>query len=253
MGRLQLGVFGPKPAPQPTIDADFGVFRGSTSETSRHVFFVPMHYEKNYAYPLIVWLHGGGDDERQLMRVMPLVSMRNYLGVAPRGSARAAMGYDWEQTEPQIETAQQRVFAAVEQARQRFHVERSRVFIAGYGSGGTMALRVALRNPGAFAGALTIGGPFPEGRLPLAHLSQVRGLPLFMAQGREAESYPMEQTCRELRLFHAAGMNATLRLYPCGDELTSNMLHDMDVWMMERITGVESTPHPEVEIPDDEF
>lgn len=238
MGRLQLGEFGPKPAQQPTVDADLGVFRGA-SESSRHVFFVPMHYEKNYAYPLIVWLHGSGDDERQLMRIMPLVSMRNYVAVSPRGTARAAVGYDWEQIDSQIEVAQQRVFAAVDEAARRFHIERRRVFIAGYGSGGTMALRVALRNPGVFAGALTIGGPFPEGNLPLANLERVRRLPLFIALGRQAESYPMEQTCRELRLFHAAGMNATLRLYPCGDEITSNMLHDMDVWVMERVVSTE--------------
>ena len=46
-----------------------------------HCLFTPLHYERNYAYPLIVWLHGPGDDERQVTRVMPLVSMRNYVGV----------------------------------------------------------------------------------------------------------------------------------------------------------------------------
>jgi phospholipase/carboxylesterase len=238
MGRLQLSVFGPKSTSSPS-QADAGTFQSGTVDFSRHVFFVPMHYEPNYAYPLIVWLHGAGDDERQLMRVMPLVSMRNYVAVAPRGTTKSAVGYDWEQSEPDIETAQQRVFAAIDDARQRFHIERRRIFIAGYAAGGTMALRIALRNPGFFCGALTIGGPFPEGRLPLSQLDQVRGLPLFFAQGREAESYPMEQTCRELRLFHAAGMNATLRLYPCGDELTSTMLHDMDVWVMERVVSRE--------------
>ena len=24
-----------------------------------HSVFMPMHYESNYAYPLVVWLHGG--------------------------------------------------------------------------------------------------------------------------------------------------------------------------------------------------
>ena len=42
-----------------------------------HAFFAPLHYESNYAYPLLVWLHGSGDDESQLKRIMPLVSLRN--------------------------------------------------------------------------------------------------------------------------------------------------------------------------------
>ena len=32
-------------------------------------------------------------------------------------------------------------------------------------------------------------------------------------------------------------MSITLRQYPCGAELTTQMLRDMDVWMMEQITG----------------
>ena len=52
--------------------------------------FAPLHYEKNYAYPLIVWLHGPGGDEGQLKRIMPCISTRNYAAVAPRGTAAVA-------------------------------------------------------------------------------------------------------------------------------------------------------------------
>src|SRR4051794_5650794 len=53
--------------------------------------FTPLHYERNYAYPLIVWLHGPGDDERQLKRIMPLVSMRNYGAAGPRGTVETGV------------------------------------------------------------------------------------------------------------------------------------------------------------------
>ena len=46
-----------------------------------HSVFVPLHYEANYSYPLLVWLHGPGDDERQLKKIMPLISMRRYPGL----------------------------------------------------------------------------------------------------------------------------------------------------------------------------
>jgi phospholipase/carboxylesterase len=41
-------------------------------------------------------------------------------------------------------------------------------------------------------------------------------------------------------LFHSAGMVVSVRQYPCGDELTTQMLHDADVWMMERVTGINT-------------
>jgi hypothetical protein len=70
-------------------------------------------------------------------------------------------------------------------------------------------------------------------------------LPLFIAQGRDAQRYCVDRSCDELRLFHTAGMSVTVRQYPCGDELTTNMLSDMDRWMMELVTGIEHKPEPE--------
>ena len=36
------------------------------------------------------------------------------------------------------------------------------------------------------------------------------------------------------------------RQYPCGDELNTQMLHDMDAWMMEIVTGTPTKPQPQV-------
>ena len=63
--------------------------RFSATPDAGHALFAPLHYESNYAYPLIVWLHGANDDERQLKRIMPFVSLRNYVAVSPRGTVAA--------------------------------------------------------------------------------------------------------------------------------------------------------------------
>ena len=46
--------------------------------SARHALFMPLHYERNYAYPLVVWLHGSGEHEQHLRFVMPQISLRNY-------------------------------------------------------------------------------------------------------------------------------------------------------------------------------
>ena len=43
--------------------------------------------------------------------------------------------------------------------------------------------------------------------------------------------------CNDLRLLHTAGLSITLRLYPCGHELSPQMLADMDRWIIEQITS----------------
>ena len=209
--------------------------------TTKYSTFAPLHYEPNYAYPLIVWLHGSGDTERQLRRVMPMISLRNYAAIAPRGGAVIGngleAGHSWEQTPGQIHKAQHDVLECIEAARVRFNVGLDRIFLAGFGAGGTMALRVAMSFPEVFAGVASLGGQFPHGFCPLSRIDAARNLPVFLAQGRHSMDYHEDHVCQDLRLLHAAGISVTLRQYPCSDELTTSMLSDLDVWLMELVTG----------------
>lgn len=205
-----------------------------------HSWFLPLHYEPGYAYPLIVWLHGHGDNEHQLRRVMPLVSMRNYMAVAPRGLNNVPDGsdqqYHWTQSDDHIQQAEQRVFDCIERAGRKCHVHARRVFLAGFDCGGTMALRIAMNHPGRFAGVISLCGAFPAGRTPFGQLAEVRRLGVFLASGRTSRQYPAAQVCEDLRLMHTAGLSITLRQYPCGHELMPQMLADVDRWIIERIT-----------------
>jgi len=244
MNRMQ-----PKQVRQPTKqDANYSVewARYGQASAPHHVLFAPLHYEPAYAYPLVVWLHGPRDNEHQLKRVMPNLSMRNYVATAPRGTveirlATETLGYRWEQSESHIQTAEHAVMAAIDGAQEKFNIAPQRIFLAGFGCGGTMAYRIAANHPGQFAGALSLGGGFPTGHRPLRNLNDMRRLPLFLACGTESRHYSPDDVCRDLRLFHSAGLSVTVRQYPCGDELTTLMLGDMNRWIMEQFCPTAST------------
>jgi phospholipase/carboxylesterase len=207
-----------------------------------HTLFAPMHYTAGYAYPLIVWLHGRGSDERQLQRVMPLISMRNFVAVAPRGlrvtvaAQPEKEGFGWEQADDHISQAEQRVFEAVEMTGRKLHIEPRRVFLVGFDRGGTMAFRLAMNHPERFAGVVSIDGAFPSGRTPFGKLVSARRLGMFLITGRGSSEYPADEVCENLRLFHSAGLSVTLRQYPCGHKLTPQMLADVNRWIIEQIT-----------------
>jgi phospholipase/carboxylesterase len=209
----------------------------------QHTLFAPLHYEPGYAYPLIVWLHGQGNDERQLQRIMPLISMRNYVAVAPRGLVVPSPEkpekevYGWLQADEYIAQSEQRIFDAIEMATQKLHIAPRRIFLAGFGCGGTMAFRAAMNHPEHFAGVISLCGAFPSGRTPFSNLAAVRRLGVFLITGRSSEAYSAEEVCENLRLFHTAGLSLTLRQYPCGHELTPQMLSDIDRWIIEQITA----------------
>jgi phospholipase/carboxylesterase len=204
-------------------------------------YTAPLHYEPNYSYPLVVWLHGPHSNENQLKQIMPLVSLRNYVGAAPRATALSEQDdgerirFCWHADDAHVRLAEERLWECVEGAKRRFNLSPDRLFLAGLEEGGTMALRLALRNPDQFAGVLSFGGAFPTDRTPLARLHAVRRLPLFFATTWESTRYPESQLCEDLRLFHSAGLSVTIRHYRGDDGLTTLMLSDMDRWIMEHI------------------
>lgn len=193
------------------------------------MLFAPIHYERNYAYPLVVWLHGDGTDERQLLRLMPQLSLRNYIGVAPRVTPAEVAA--------ESSAVEQAVFDAIESARRRYHVAPHRIFLAGADAGGTAALRVALAYPDRFVGVLSFGGAFPSGGAPLARLHEIRRLPIFLAYDETSAARQDEAIDAQLRLFYTAGMHVMLRRYPQQSQLGRQMLSDADRWMMDLVTG----------------
>src|SRR5260370_41641308 len=83
--------------------------------------FLPIGYEPNYPYPLLVFLHGHRSSEEQILRLAPRLSRRNYICIAPRGPHTLARGddgqlsYSWgpdDQDDPLVE---EYIFRAIEQ------------------------------------------------------------------------------------------------------------------------------------------
>ncbi|MCR9116861.1 MAG: hypothetical protein NXI22_07900 [bacterium] len=210
------------PVPPPQINEQ--LLRKATS-ASPVSLFCPLHYEPNYAYPLLVWIDSAATPGRKLQYVMPEVSMRNYVGAA---AANDRAG--------QLPSAS-RIVEAVQRARSQYNINPRRIFIAGYADGGGLALQLALQHANLFAAGISLGGPFPDDGQPLINLKSARETPLMICQGRDSVRYPDEETCRHLRLFHAAGMQVTLRQYACGDEFHPPMLDDANRWLMEHINN----------------
>jgi phospholipase/carboxylesterase len=222
-----------------TLSGECSLFSTSDAAHLRYALFAPVHYEKNYDYPLLIWLHGAGHDEQQLLRIMPLISMRNYVAVAPRGpcASRNLGGYEWRTPERGTAQATQLVFDCQHRVAQHYHIGPDRIFLAGLHAGGDLALRIALRHPDRFAGVISINGAFPRDSQPLGELSAARRLPILLAHGKQSRQYPEDQLCDDVRLFHAAAMCVDIRQYPVADEIHQLMLSDMNVWIMERVTG----------------
>lgn len=214
---------------------DVGRFSRRDSDLSPCEIFLPTGFEPNYAYPAVIWLHGSGSTERELTTAMPLVSDRNFVGAAPRGTLERGRGYAWGPASDVYETLD-RVLDAVERLEEECQVARDRIFLAGAYEAGELALRVALAAPERFAGAAALLGRFPRSGAPLGRWLEARELPLFIARCEDSVRYDDAAFSDDLRLLHAAGMKLQVAHFPEGDDLATPMFAELNAWMMSQIS-----------------
>ena len=203
-----------------------------SSSPAHRCYFGPLHYEPGYAYPVFVWLHGAGADEHQLQRVMPLLSTRNYVGVGLRGNVRlqGGAGYEWSSADRQLNGVEELILETLAAVQRRYHVNSSRVFLAGFRSGGATALQVGLRHPGQFAGVISLGGDCLIERMPPLRSDTMRGFSVFAARPQT----PQDQICQVDRLMHAAGIDFTTCECAKPVSITRPLLRNVNTWIMAR-------------------
>ena len=206
-------------------------------------FFLPLHYTASYQYPLIVWFHSNGFNENQVDDVFPHISVRNYVGIGIRGTRAADSNghrFDWHFSAAGIASAHESTCEAVEEAMRRFSIHPSRIVLAGYREGGTMAQRIALRDPERFAGVISLGGRIPQGGMGNLLQLRRRRLPMLWQWGQDNPQYNEENLKTDCRLIMSLGAELEIRQYPDDDEMNTSALGDVDAWIMRRIVAGSS-------------
>ena len=221
----------------------FGIAENWSHNTSHRSFFLPVHYSEKYQYPLLVWLHSDGFNEHQVEQVMPHISLRNYVGVGIRGTKAAdSVGhrFDWHHSPAGIATTQEAVVQAIEAAGERFSINPSRIVLAGYREGGTMALRTAMGEPNRFAGVISLGGRMPNGSIRNIQQLRERRIPMLWQWGTENSQFNQQNLKTDFQMCMAIGSRVEVRQYPGDDEMTTIALHDLDEWIMRHVVADSS-------------
>ncbi len=206
--------------------------------------FLPTGYEPNYPYPLVVFLHGHGSSDEQVLKLAPRLSRRNYICIGlrgpqvlhPRPDGRQA--YGWGGLEGhQDSLVEEYVFRAIEQTRRHYHVHSERIYLAGFCEGGTLAYRLGLLYPQRFAGLVALNGVMPRRGGPLLRLPEVRQLRVLIGHGIANALVPLSLARADFRLFYAAGLSVRMHTYPTNHRIHPHMLRDIDRWIMQAINA----------------
>lgn len=202
-----------------------------------HRLCLPANFESSYAYPLIVWLHDDGGDADEIDELLPRISERNYLAVALQGNLLRAVGRGWSTAEDRMSQIQTDLHQLVESVEDQCRIHWDRMYLAGFGVGGSLAWEILLREPTRWAGAISLSGDFPKMKHPLAMFRELQQRRLLVSTGLDCPSQQVSQLINSGRLMYSAGLEVGTRIYETGCKSpTDKMLRDVDRWIMDSIS-----------------
>ncbi|MFZ2487131.1 MAG: DNRLRE domain-containing protein [Anaerolineae bacterium] len=159
MSNVHLVLEGPDLVAAPIVDFTFTSSYDGTSQPA--ALQIPTTYQAAQATPLLVVVHGWGDDRwAPLTDYAEAANNAGWLLVSAdmhgERSAYPRPAYD----HPLASRASQRdILDTIEWVRTRYNVDASRIYIAGESMGSQIALVTAAKNPGLFAAVVDDRGP----------------------------------------------------------------------------------------------
>ena len=204
-----------------------------------YAIHLPVHYEARYAYPLVIWFHGDGSSEQEISAVMPEISDRNFIGLALRGNVVQESGFAWTSGGEQSDALLNDIESIVRFVRRKYHVHSERIYLAGFGSGASVAMELILRKPEWFGGAACLCGKFQDLQVPSLRDSELRNKRVLLATSAANRSSAVGDVVSTGRLLYASGMQIGTRVYQeSGTTPSKKMLSDVNSWLMDDVCSV---------------
>jgi predicted esterase len=175
---------------------------------------VPAGLAPGARVPLLVYLHGSGDDDRGMLDRSR--APEGWIQLAPRGRGTSNC-YSADHAQDDLREALADVLA-------HYPVDPRRVFLAGFSMGGYGVYRTALAQPGRFRGLAVFAGQPDLGpqwlgqghpdALDPACLAALKGETFLIIHGTEDRNCPFAKTEKLVAGLRAAGAQVTFRAEP---------------------------------------
>lgn len=218
-----------------------GVFRRGflsriDSTIRPYSIYIPDNYKKDKKYPLLVYLHGSGEDERSLF-YCPKIK-EDFIILTPNGRGTSNC-YATNSSQIDIEEA-------IEDLTKNYKIDTSNIILSGFSMGGYGVYQTYFHHPKRYkAIAILSGHPdlgpkwgFPEGKdfLKDENLKKFNDVPIFVFHGQEDRNCPFELTKILVKKFKTNGCEVKFNTEKSGhngmNKINQQEYHQ---WLREQI------------------
>lgn len=185
-------------------------FRSKIDSSLRpYSIYVPEDYSPETSHPLLIYLHGSGDDDRILNRTPKI--KENFIILAPNGRGTSnCYATDEAQTD---------ILESIQDLKNNFKIDTSNIILSGFSMGGYGVYRTYYENPNLFKAVAIISG-HPnlaqkwriEGGvnfLKYRNMKKFKNAPMFIYHGRRDMNCPFELTEKLVQKLKQKGHNVT--------------------------------------------
>lgn len=229
-----------QPAPDPSDLTPPPATHESGQAALEYALALPAGYTPRYAYPVIVWFHDDGGDERDVLDWLPQLSPQNYLGLGLRGPLPVSDGLPsqrrWSLGRQHLDWLEDQLGLALMETARQYSIHAERIVAAGIGGGATLALQMLLRRPELFSAAACLNADFPPQQC-LDGWGRYSGRGLWLGHSRLLYCSPARPAIASARLLHAAGLDVHPQLYDDEAWPLETFGRDVDRWLMPVLCG----------------
>jgi phospholipase/carboxylesterase len=216
-----------------------------------HTAYVP---EGEGPFPTILAIHGFGASANDLLGLAPFLRGGEAMMLCPQGPVGVGLpdrpgvvvGWAWfpitggGTVDPdEMGRAYRALAAFVDEALERYPVDRRKVLLLGFSQGGVMAYDLFLRQPERFAGLAALSSWLPPELSAAAPASDAhKGAPVLVLHGTEDPMIPVQRAQESRDALLATGVSLTYREFEMGHEISPEALRALVEWIEQKVFGL---------------
>jgi phospholipase/carboxylesterase len=202
----------------------------------------PLSTNESGPHPALVFLHGRGTDENDLLGLTPCLDPHLLIASVRAPYKFSYGGYAWFDLDEkgvvnidQLLTSRDSFIRWLDDFQQKYPVDSSKLFLFGFSMGAMMSLAVSLTSPQRFKGIVAHSGLLPQHELLSYRWGDLGDLSFFIAHGEQDPIVPIELSRQTHRLLVQANANVLYREYPIQHTISDESLSDISTWLQLQI------------------